>query len=466
MAGEALATDGTMTEEMDGRTRSAAAIAQFIATLQHQGIEYVRFEMPDLHGIARSKLVSMAGVENAARRGLNFYSGTLALDTSSHLVSGSGYHAEHKYRDCLLFPDLDSVTPVPWLQRTVKVMGDPYWSKDNPLTVAPRNVLKSLLAKTAELGFDVKMSHEFSFYLLTPEHHAPLFTGSPLFSTAPNPDTPVLERLLTDLQAAGVALISHHCSATTSQFAIHLGTASGLRAADQAFTCKTTIQEVAHRLGYLATFMSKPFADQPGCGSHLQLSLWHRDSGGNAFLEPSREDGLSAIAQSFIQGILDHAPALMPLVSPTPNCYRRLKPHSFAPSNISWGIEDRSALVRVKATHDEETHLELRAASGLSNPYLVAAATLAAGLLGLRRQRSLQPMSDGPSEDDHSLPHLPPTLENALVALAADADLQEMLGSELCQLFTTIKQFELSRFHDEITDWERREYLQLYSASR
>ena len=153
---------------------------------------------------------------------------------------------------------------------------------------------------------------------------------------------------------------------------------------------------------------------------------------------------------------------MMPLIGPTPNCYRRLKPHTFAPSNISWGIEDRTAMVRVKATGDEDTHLEMRAGSGLSNPYLTAAATLAAGLLGIKEQRELQPMVDGPSEEDPSLPPFPKTLDAALAALAADSAMQEMLGPEFCQLFTTVKQFELARFHDHITDWEKTEYLEVY----
>ncbi len=152
----------------------------------------------------------------------------------------------------------------------------------------------------------------------------------------------------------------------------------------------------------------------------------------------------------------------MPLISPTPNCYRRLKPHTFAPSNISWGIEDRSAMVRVKSTRDEDTHLEMRAGSGLSNPYLSAAATIAAGILGIQNQYELQPMVAGPSEDDPNLPKLPYNLETALAGLSEDAAMRELLGEEFIHLFTTVKQYELARFHAHVTDWERKEYLEVY----
>ncbi|MEO0808951.1 MAG: glutamine synthetase, partial [Cyanobacteria bacterium J06643_4] len=178
--------------------------------------------------------------------------------------------------------------------------------------------------------------------------------------------------------------------------------------------------------------------------------------------EASAPNGLSQTAKSFTQGILDHAPAMMPLIGPTPNCYRRLKPHTFAPSNISWGIEDRTAMVRVKATEDDGTHLEMRAGSGLSNPYLSAAATLAAGLLGLKENRALQPMSEGPSEEDETLAPFPKTLEAALAALAADDKMKELLGTEFCHLFSTVKAYELNRFREHITDWEVSEYLEMY----
>lgn len=437
-------------------------LTQIISDLQQQGMEYVRFEMPDLHGVSRLKLVPLDKVEHYARKGLNFYGGTLALDTASMVVPNSGYHAERKYRDHLLFPDWSSLAPVPWQPNTVKVVCDAQWSLDEPLTVAPRFVLKSLLAKAAQMGFDVMMGHEFEFYLLNATTQQPLFDGLHIFNHIRNQYVPELDQMLHYLQGAGIDIITHNCEYAPSQFEINYGAAMGLEAADKAFTFKNGVKEIAHRLGYQATFMSKPFAGMAGCCCHFHISLWDRQSGQNAFLDGAGADGLSATAQSFIQGILDHAPAMMPLIGPTPNCYRRIKPHTFAPSNVSWGIEDRSAMVRVKATGDEGTHLEMRAASGLSNPYLTAAATLAAGLLGVEQGRSLQPAVDGPSEDDPSLPKLPQTLEAALASLATDSDMQALLGSDFCHLFTTVKQFELARFHDEITQWETKEYMEVY----
>ena len=346
------------------------------------------------------------------------------------------------------------------MEDTAKVVCDAYWSPDEPLLGAPRYVLKSLLDRAKQLGFDVMMGHEFEFYLLNAETQKPLFEGLHIFNHIRNQYVPEIAQMLDYLQAAGIDVITHNCEYAPSQFEINYGPGFGIAAADKAFTFKNAVKEIAHHLGYQASFMSKPFAGMAGCCCHFHLSLWQ--DGRNVFLDNDQPNGLSAIARSFVQGILDHAPAMMPLIGPTPNCYRRLKPHTFAPSNISWGIEDRTAMVRVKATEDDGTHLEMRAGSGLSNPYLSAAATLAAGLLGIKQERELQPMSDGPSEDDPDLPPFPKTLDAALEALAVDESMQDMLGREFCHLFTTVKQFELDRFHEHITDWETDEYLEVY----
>ena len=441
-------------------TSAQETLSGWVKSLEAQGVKYVRFELPDLHGVSRLKVVPIAKVEAYARKGLNFYGGTLALDTASSVVSASGYHEERKYCDQLLFPDISSCTPIPWMDNTVKVVCDAYWTPEDPVLGAPRYVLKSLLDQAKHMGFDVMMGHEFEFYLLDADSHKPLFDGLHIFNHIRNQYVPEIAQMLDYLQAAGIDVITHNCEYAPSQFEINYGPGMGIQGADKAFTFKNAVKEIAHHLGYNATFMSKPFAGMAGCCCHLHLSLWQDNT--NIFLDPSDRDGLSATAKSFIQGILDHAPAMMSLIGPTPNCYRRLKPHTFAPSNISWGIEDRTAMVRVKATKDEGTHLEMRAGSGLSNPYLIAAATLAAGLLGIKHQRELQPMVEGPSEEDASLPPFPKTLDAALASLAVDAPMQEMLGAEFCKLFTTVKEFELARFHDHITDWEVAEYLEVY----
>ncbi|PSB55085.1 hypothetical protein C7B79_33985, partial [Chroococcidiopsis cubana CCALA 043] len=371
---------------LQGNSNAATdSVSEFMQELERNDIRYVRFEMPDLHGISRLKVIPINKVEGYARQGLNFYGGTLALDTSSLVVPGSGYHAERKFKDHLILPDFSTLTPVPWLEKTAKVICDPVEYSGEMIAIAPRYVLKKVLELAATMGFDVMMGHEFEFYLLDGETRQPLFGGCQIFNHLRSQYNSDIEKMVQYLEESNLDIITYNCEHAPSQFEINYGPASGIEAADKAFNFKTAVKETAHRMGYLATFMTKPYPDKSGSCCHFHISLWNKETGENVFLDTRDELGLSSTAKSFIEGILTHARGLMPTIGPTPNCYRRLKPHTFAPSKVSWGIEDRSSMVRVKATHDDRTHFEVRAASGLSNPYLTAAGVLAAGLLGVKK---------------------------------------------------------------------------------
>jgi glutamine synthetase len=438
------------------------AIAEQVMRLRDEGIEFVRFEQADLHGISRSKLVPIGAVESYARKGLNFYGGVLGLDTASEVVSGTGLNEEIGYGDTKLYPDFATLRTVPWKTNTAKVICDAHFQNEAPVAAAPRQVLKRLVETAESMGFLPMMAHEFEFYLLDAESHEKLFDGVHIFNTTRNTYVDALEGILRNLIDIGIDVITHNCEYAGSQFEINYGPEIGVAAADKAFTFKNAVKELAHLEGYLASFMSKMASDTAGCGCHFHISLLDKETRRNVFFDPEAEHGLSTLARQFTAGILKHAPALTALIGPTPNCYHRLKPHTFAPSNISWGVEDRSALVRAKATGDESTHLEMRGASGMANPYLSAAATLAAGLLGIREQLPLGPQSIGPSEDDPAHEKLPQSLERALANLEADTAFGEMLGPEFLKCFLAVKRHELARFHRHVTDWERQEYLEIY----
>lgn len=440
-------------------TDKASALVE---ELKGRKVRYVRFELPDLHGTSRTKVVPIDMVEGYARKGLNFYGGTVALDSASNVVGGTGMAEEVSYRDQQLIPDPTTLRVVPWLEDTAKVICDARWGPDEPIKASPRYVLKSLLDEAAAMGYEVLMGHEFEFYLLDRETHEPLFGGVHIFNSVRNHYVPFLDSVLDQLQKIGIDVITHNCEYSPSQFEINFGPGRGLEGADKAFTFKNSIKELAHRAGYLATFMSKPASDMAGCGCHVHMSLVRKEDGKSAFNDPKGTDGMSDVMRAFARGILDHAEALMALIGPTPNCYRRLRPHTFAPSNISWGIEDRTALVRIKHPGAEEGHIEMRAASGLSNPYLTAAGVLAAGLLGVKARSELPPQAQGPSEENPELPKLPPGLGAALDALEANEGMRELLGEDFVKVFTTVKRFELARFNDHVTDWERNEYLEVY----
>ncbi|MEQ8354425.1 MAG: glutamine synthetase family protein [Kiloniellaceae bacterium] len=438
------------------------AVKEMMAALNKMGARYVRFELPDLHGTSRSKVIPVGKAEGYARRGLNFYGGTIGLDSASNVIGGCGMNEEVSYRDQLLFPDPTTLRAVPWLEDTAKVICDAYWSPGEPIAATPRTVLANMLKQADKMGYAVMMGHEFEFYLLDPDSKEPLFGGVHIFNSTRNQYVPFLDVLLDVLEESGIDVITHNCEYSPSQFEINFGPGIGLAGADKAFTFKNAIKELAHRSGYLATFMSKPATDMAGCGCHLHISLLDKKTGKNAFYTKGAKEGMNPLIRQFAAGLLTHAKSMQALINPTPNCYHRLKPHTFAPSNISWGVEDRTAMVRMKDVGQDNCHIEMRAGSGLSNPYLSIAAVIAAGLLGVRDKSELPTPSAGPSEEDPKHKKLAGSLEESLAALKKDKAMSEMLGADLVKLFTVVKQAELDRFRGHVTDWERKEYLELY----
>lgn len=172
--------------------------------------------------------------------------------------------------------------------------------------------------------------------------------------------------------------------------------------------------------------------------------------------------GLSPVAQSFVAGQLRHARSIYALLAPTINCMKRRRPHTFSPTNVSWGLEDRTAFVRIKGGGAESRHVENRAPSGLSNPYLATAALLGAGILGVIDELELEPPASSPAEEDATKPSLPSSVEESLGLLEDDKPMVVLLGTEFVDAYTAMRRYELRRFADHVTDWEREEYAEIY----
>lgn len=445
---------------------SHSTIADLVRGWKQGGITHVQFEMSDMHGVSRSKIVPLAHVEDYAERGLNMYGGTVTLDTASSVVPNTLYNEETNYADQLLRPDLSTAMIVPWLDGTARLICEGEWEDGTPHRAGPRWLLRQLLDVADSMGFEVKVGLEYEFYVFDPDQFepAPYFGGLHIFNTIRNRYLPVIDRILDEMPRAGVDIITANCEYAPSQFEINFAPATGIAAADNGFTFKNGVKTIAHQMGYNATFMTKPLPDDAASGCHVHISLADKETGANAFLDAEDPDGLSEVARMFIQGMLDHTPASMALLAPTINCYSRFVPHHFAPSNISWGPQDRSAAVRAKNSFDDNTHLENRLGTGLSNPYLAFAAVLATGLLGLKNGRPAETpdSASGPAEEDQRYAQLPATLEESLAALEADRDFADMLGAEFVAVYSVMRRHEIARFRAHITDWEKTEYLELY----
>jgi glutamine synthetase len=429
-----------------------------------QGIGWVRFELPDMHGISRSKTVPIEHAGAYAEAGLNMYGGTSVLDTRSDVVGGTLYNEERMYADQLLHPDPATAAVVPWADRTARFICDATWYDGQPLEATPRQVFRRALERCRAMGFEPVMGSEFEFYLLTQDTHEPLFTGYHIFNTLRNDYVPTIRRILEEMPQIGVSIITSNCEYAGSQWEINYAPGRGLAGPDLGFTFRNGVKEIAKQDGLLATFMSKPFGDSAGSGCHTHISLLRSEDGSNAFADDSDPQGISDVCRAFTGGLIRYASSIDALIAPTVNCHRRRRRHTFSPTNISWGFEDRSALVRIKGGSAASRHVEYRAPTALSNPYLVGAALISAGLKGVEDKLDPGPSSKPgtPAEDDSDFEPLPTSIDRALDTFEQDPAVREFFGEEFVAAYLAMRRYERARANDWVTDWERNEYLELF----
>jgi glutamine synthetase len=434
-------------------------------------VEFVRFEQSDTHGISRSKTVPARHFEYFAEKGLNFLLGQLGFDVQARVAPGTGYLEELGFPDSRIRPDLDTFQVLPWADRTARVLCEPYYLDGRPAMAAPRLVVKKLLDELAAMGYRLWSGFEYEFYLVDAATGQPPFPGIQIFATLRNNfDQALVYDILRGMAGVGVDIITANAEYGPGQMEINFAPAWGVTGADNAFTFKNGVKEIARRHGMIASFMTKPRIEQSANGCHFHQSLWQGDR--NAFVDTASPDGLSDVCRAFLAGQLAHAPAICALAAPTVNCPKRYKLYSFAPTNATWGFENRTTGIRVKATRDEGTHIENRFGCGGSNPYLLMAACLAAGMDGLRKRMEPPAPVDGIAYGLSGVTDLPTRLDDALDALEQDAVMCEALGPEFVKLFTAVKRYEIGNartaiadygtpaFNNRVDDWERNEYFE------
>jgi glutamine synthetase len=439
--------------------------------LRDKDIEFIRFEQTDTHGISRSKTIPARHFEYFANNGVHFLLGQLGFDAQAAVAPGTGYLEELGFPDSHIKPDFDTFQVLPWADKTARILCEPYFLDCKPAMAAPRLVVKNLLAELQAMGYRLLSGFEYEFYLVDAATRQPPFPGIQIFATLRNNfNQEFVYDILRSMAAVGVDIITANAEYGPGQMEINFGPAWGVTAADHAFTFKNGVKEIALQHGMMASFMTKPYIDQSANGCHYHHSLWHGDK--NAFVDDSSEDNLSDICRYFLAGQLAHAPAICAFAAPTVNCAKRFKLYSFAPTNATWGIENRTTGLRVKATRNESTHVENRFGCGASNPYLLMATCLAAGIDGLKRRMAPPPPVTGVAYGRDGVVNLPIRLEDALDALEQDTVMREALGSEFVKLFLAVKRHEITKaaaaitnystpeFHNCVDGWERQEYFE------
>lgn len=436
-------------------------------TITDEGIKTVRVTFMDNSGVVRARNASAATfARHGLEDGIQYPSAMLSVDTAANFVVPAGAGFASGYPSWVLKPDLSTFITLPWAPGTAKVLCDVHTLEGKRVEVAPRSVLHRVLGALEAEGYRAVAACEHEFYVFRSIENGqpqPTWTGINCYAEVKQHQVDdILTTLSTNLDAIGLGVEEANTEYGPGQFEISMGHFEGVRAADMAVYYKMAVKELMTQLGYVATFMTKPLNGCSGSGAHFHHSLYDLQ-GRNAFHDPAGEHGLSDVARWFIGGELRHNAAICALANQTVNSYKRLRPYTFAPSNVSWGLENRMTLLRVPYARGQATHLENRLAGADNNPYLLMAGVLAAGLDGIRNR--IEPEHFISGEDAYArtdLPGLPRSLAEALRALQDDEAMVEALGAAFVATYCHLKGNEVARFGDYVTDWETNEYLELF----
>jgi glutamine synthetase len=435
---------------------------------EKRGIEFFFAQFVDMYARPSAKLVPAANLDELVTDGAGF-AGFAAGEIGQ----------QPSDPDIAAIPDLDSFTPVPWQPNLARFACD-VTVEGEEWPYCPRTILRRVLAQARERGFEFKMGLELEYFLVNLRDDGSI-------EIADRYDT--LEKPCYDIAGLTrrydfLTTVSRYCNGlgwgnyandhedANGQFEQNFTYDDALTTCDRAIFFRYMVHTLAEQHGMVATFMPKPFTHLTGNGCHFHMSLW-RD-GVNVFLDESdpRGLGLSETAYRFIGGLKAHARAYSAVTAPTVNSYKRLKLGSTAsgatwsPVWISYGYNNRTQMLRIPGPG----RIEDRTIDGSCNPYLAAAAVLAAGLDGIERSLDAgEPNSENlyaHSYDEltaRGLRALPGTLLDATRELEQDDVLRAALGrardEDYVDYFISVKRDEWNRYHEQVTAWELREYL-------
>jgi glutamine synthetase len=420
----------------------------------------------DVHGLLRGKQIPSEMLDHTERSGIALYGGVCLLGHANMLLPFDGLPTFSEgvtsdVGDMRVKPILSTRRPHPWNRSQSWCIGDTEatstWSE-----LSSRSCLERVICHYHAQGLTPVAALEREFYLLQQDQHgqwAPYGNSCP--STVYTPGDPLgyIEEMLAAASLMHLGVRAWTREFDCGQFEINLDHGDAMDAADRDTYFRHMVKSTAERRHLRATFMGRPRGDWGGSGCHVHLSLANEARENIFAASPEEHSHLSQQARYFLAGVLSHAPALLALLCPTINAYRRLQPNGLVPTAVTWGIDDRKAFVRVPKEDGPDTRLEIRAPDGAANPYLSLAALLWAGWDGLQGKMEPPPETGVDSASAQQKP-LPRTLEESLDALERDSWLSERLGPLLVKVFCGLKRQEVEHFRFLVSS-EEQEFYQL-----
>ena len=424
-------------------------------TTLSEGIHTIALGVGDMNGLLRGKRVPADQWPRIRASGNPLSIAMFACDMTSDVWDTPYVNMDNGYPDMHLFPG-GPVYAVPWEEGCGFCFGRARGMDHEPVPIDPRGALETQVARAGSMGYEVAVGAELEFYLLDPETLAPVDVGNQFYGLARAAELEhVIGPIRRQLGEVGIPIEQSNPEYAAGQVEVNIRYGEVLATADRVVAFRSFVKELARRHGFVATFMSKPFADQSGSGFHTHHSLWKDDV--NVFASP--ESRLSQTGLHYLAGMQERMVEAALAAATTPNAYRRRRPYTFCPTSNCWGYDNRTVGLRVIEGSPQSVRVEKRDGSADCNPYYLIACELAAGLDGIERALEPRHFSAGDGYAFSTADPLPADLTTALRLARESKFLEQVLGGDRLEILAGQAERELGFLADQVTPVEVTRYL-------
>lgn len=419
-----------------------------------EDIHTVVLGVGDLNGIIRGKRIPASHWPTICKDGNALSIALLALDMTCDVWDTPYVNFDNGYPDMHMFP-AGPVYPLPWEPGVAFCFGRAEGMDHKPVPIDPRGALVDVVGRAAAQGYEVKIGAELEFFLLDPETKRPRDSGIQVYSLARAAELEhVIGPIRRYLNDVGIPIEQSNPEYAPGQVEVNIRYTDALAAADRVIAFRGLVKELALAHGYIATFMSKPFADLSGSGFHAHHSI--AKDGRNMFADGGK---LSAVGHHYLAGMQARMCEMSLAVATTPNAYRRRQPYTFCPVNDSWDYDNRTTGLRVIEGSDHATRVEIRDGSADCNPYYLMACQIAAGLDGIDEGLEPPPPLRGNGYETEDAKPLPTDLATAVELARGSEFMTRVLGQDRLDILIGQAEREIGFMAEQVTEVEVDRYL-------